>query len=241
MDFQKIVKNLLFIDIETVSEESDFTLLSEKMQKLWLHKAKYLSNPMKMTDEEFYFDRAGIYAEFGKIVAIGVGFFHFNEEKEICLKVKSIYNDDEKQLLRDFKILVEKNYKPTALSLCAHNGKEFDYPYICRRMLVNEVTIPTALQLSGRKPWEVPHYDTLDMWKFGDKKHYTSLELMATILGIECCKDDFSGDQVNHVYYHEKDLPKIADYSREDVIVLAQLFLKFQSTNLVKSDNIERI
>lgn len=241
MDFQKIAKNLLFIDIETVSGVSDLNLLSDQMKQLWLHKAGYLSNPMNLSDEDFYFDRAGIYAEFGKIVAIGVGFFHFNEEKEVCLKVKSISSDDEQEVLREFKKLVEKNYKPTALSLCAHNGKEFDYPYICRRMLVNDIVIPTALQLSGRKPWEIPHYDTLDMWKFGDKKHYTSLELMATIFGIECCKNDISGDQVNHYYYRENALPKIAEYSREDVIVLAQIFLKYQNMALVKATNIERI
>ena len=149
MDFQKLAKNLLFIDIETVSGESEFKLLSEQMQKLWLHKAKYLSNPTNLNDEDFYFDRAGIYAEFGKIVAIGVGFFHFNEDKEVCLKVKSIYSDDEKQLLREFKILVEKNYKPTALSLCAHNGKEFDYPYICRRIIKFLSVVGTQRQGSG--------------------------------------------------------------------------------------------
>jgi 3'-5' exonuclease len=241
MDFQKLAKNLLFIDIETVSVESDLSLLPDRMKALWLHKASFLSNPSNFTDEEFYFDRAGIYSEFGKIVAIGVGFFHWNDEQEVCLKVKSLSNDDEAQLLKDFKILIEKKYKPTSLSLCAHNGKEFDYPYICRRMLVNGIDIPKALQISGKKPWEIPHFDTLDMWKFGDRKHHTSLELLAALFNIPSSKVELSGDQVNHTYHRENDLAKIARYCREDIIVLAQLFLKYQNLELVKDSNIERI
>jgi 3'-5' exonuclease len=241
MDFQKLAKNLLFIDIETVSAERGLSLLPDRMNALWLHKASFLSNPSNLTDEEFYFDRAGIYAEFGKIVAIGVGFFHWNDEQEICLKVKSLSNDDEALLLKDFKILIEKKYKPTTLSLCAHNGKEFDYPYICRRMLVNGIDIPKALQISGKKPWEIPHFDTLDMWKFGDRKHHTSLELLAALFNIPSSKVELSGDQVNHTYHRENDLAKIAQYCREDIIVLAQLFLKYQNLPLVLEQNIERI
>ncbi|PWK23029.1 hypothetical protein LV89_03297 [Arcicella aurantiaca] len=241
MDFQKVAKNLLFIDIETVSAEPELNRLSDRMKALWLHKASYLTNPNNLNVEEFYFDRSGIYAEFGKIVAIGVGFFHWNDEQEICLKVKSISSDNEAEVLKEFKALIEKKYKPTALALCAHNGKEFDYPYLCRRMLVNGIEIPKALQISGRKPWEIPHYDTLDMWKFGDKKHYTSLELLAAIFNISSSKTELSGDQVNHAYHIENDLPKIARYCREDIIVLAQLFLKYHNMETVKDDNVERI
>jgi predicted PolB exonuclease-like 3'-5' exonuclease len=241
MDFQKVAKNLLFIDIETVSAEPELNLLSDRMKALWLHKASFLHNPNNLSQEEFYFDRAGIYAEFGKIVAIGVGFFHWNEEQEICLKVKSISHDDEAEVLREFKVLIEKKYKPTSLALCAHNGKEFDYPYLCRRMLINGIEIPKALQISGKKPWEIPHFDTLDMWKFGDKKHYTSLELLAALFNISSSKTELSGDQVNQTFHHENDLTKIARYCREDIIVLAQLFLKYQNMELVKEGYIERI
>jgi predicted PolB exonuclease-like 3'-5' exonuclease len=240
MDFQKFAKNLLFIDIETVSAESDFNLLSDRMKTLWQHKASFLMNPNQLNEEEFYFDRAGIYAEFGKIVSIGLGFFHWNEEQEICLKVKSISGDDEAQILNEFKNLIEKKYKPT-LAFCAHNGKEFDYPYLCRRMLVNGVEIPKALQISGKKPWEIAHFDTLEMWKFGDKKHYISLDLLACIFDIPSSKGELSGDKVNFTYHQEKDLPKIASYCREDIIVLAQVFLKYQNMDLVKEENIERI
>lgn len=240
MDFQKFAKNLLFIDIETVSGESEFSLLSDRMKALWLHKASFLANPNALSDEDFYFDRAGIYAEFGKIVSIGLGFFHWNDEQEICLKVKSISGDDEVTLLNEFKKLVEKKYKAD-LAFCAHNGKEFDYPYLCRRMLVNGIEIPRALQISGKKPWEVQHFDTLEMWKFGDKKHYISLDLLACIFDIPSSKNELSGDKVNFTYHKENDLPKIASYCREDIIVLAQVFLKYQNMDLVKEDNIERI
>lgn len=239
MDFQKLAKNLLFIDIETVSAVGNFSLLSDRMKALWLHKASYLHNPDNLDDEAFYFDRAGIYAEFGKIVNIGMGFFHWNEEQEICLKVKSIGGDDEAELLKAFIAIVKGKYNPNTLAFCAHNGKEFDYPYLCRRMLINGIEIPKALQISGKKPWEILHYDTLDMWKFGDKKHYTSLDLLAAIFDIPSSKTVLSGDKVNEAYHHQHNLEKIADYCREDIIVLAQLFLKYHNLNLVKRSNIE--
>lgn len=240
MDFQKFAKNLLFIDIETVSGESDFNFLSDRMKALWLHKASFLANPNALSDEDFYFDRAGIYAEFGKIVSIGLGFFHWNDEQEICLKVKSISGHNEATLLNEFKKLVEKKYKAD-LAFCAHNGKEFDYPYLCRRMLVNGIEIPRALQIAGKKPWEIQHFDTLEMWKFGDKKHYISLDLLACLFNIPSSKGELSGDKVNVTYHQENDLAKISTYCREDIIVLAQVFLKYQSMDLVKEENIERI
>jgi uncharacterized protein YprB with RNaseH-like and TPR domain len=241
MEFHKLIKNLLFIDIETVSGEADLSNLSERMQKLWLHKASFLPNPNSLSDNEFYFDRAGIYAEFGKVIVIGMSFFHWNENEELCLKAKSIAGSNEEELLREFKRLIEKKYRPSDLILCAHNGKEFDYPYLCRRMLINGIEIPKALQVAGKKPWEIPHLDTLEMWKFGDKKHYTSLELLSEILHIPTSKNELSGDMVNTAFYKEQDLDKIARYCREDVVVLAQLYLRYQHLELVNEDNIERI
>jgi uncharacterized protein YprB with RNaseH-like and TPR domain len=237
---QKKERNLLFIDIETVSKHSDFEQLDERMQKLWVHKASFLKNDLSVTDAEMYFKRAGIYAEFGKIVAIGMGFFHWEDDVRI-LKVKTIASDNELALLTEFKQIIEKKYRPQDLRLCAHNGKEFDYPYLCRRMLVNGVEIPQSLNLQNRKPWEIPHLDTLEMWKFGDKKHYTSLELMAAIFGISTSKSDISGEDVNTVYHIENNLERIQQYCSEDIIVLAQLYLKLQNETLVAEDNINRI
>ena len=239
-ELQKKERNLLFIDIETVSAKPNFESLDERLQKLWTRKSGFLQNDNNLSDAEMYFKRAGIFAEFGKIVAIGMGFFNW-EDNVRTLKVKTIANDDEVGLLNEFKHIIEKKYRPQDLTLCAHNGKEFDFPYLCRRMLVNGIEIPQSLNTQGRKPWEVLHIDTLEMWKFGDKKHYTSLELLATIFDIPSSKSDISGEDVNHVYYNEKSLERIQSYCSEDIIVLAQLYLKLQSEPLVEEDNIKRI
>jgi 3'-5' exonuclease len=241
MDLKKLTKNLLFIDIETVSHESSFAELTPIMQKLWERKALFLKNDEGQTVEDQYFDRAAIYAEFGKVIVIGVGFFYWNDENELSLKVKTIIGETEKQLLEAFKKLLDERFKSKDLALCAHNGKEFDFPYLCRRMLINDVALPKALNISGRKPWEVPHYDTLEMWKFGDKKQFTSLEMLATLFNIQSSKTEMSGDEVNKVYYHEKNLEKIREYCQEDVVALAQIFLKLNALPLIEMANIERI
>ncbi len=240
IDQQKRERNLLFIDIETVSAQPSFEWLDERMQKLWSKKASYLKNEDNLNDAEMYFHRAGIYAEFGKVVAIGMGFFNW-EEDERFLKVKTFADHNEADVLMQFKQLIEKKYRPTDLILCAHNGKEFDFPYLCRRMLVNSIGIPHALQIQGRKPWEINHLDTLELWKFGDKKHYTSLEMLGTLFGISDLKTEMSGEDVNRVYHQEQDLAKIKRYCTEDVIVLAQLYLRFQNESVVAQDNIIRV
>jgi 3'-5' exonuclease len=239
LDIKNLSKNLLFIDIETVSGVEHFSELSDNMQKLWLKKASYLQNDRDLTDADFYFDRAAIYAEYAKVIVIGMGILNWNEEGEMTFRVKTLAGDNEAELLNEFCNIIEKKYRKN-LQLCAHNGKEFDYPFLCRRLIVNQIEIPSALQLSSRKPWEVPHFDTLDMWRFGDRKHYTSLELMAEIFSIPC-KTELSGDLVNQTYYHEKDLQKIARYCREDVIVLAQIFLRYHNIPLIAEDNIVRV
>lgn len=241
MDLKKLTKNLLFIDIETASQESSFADLSPRMQKLWERKSMFLKNEEAISFEDQYFDRAAIYAEFGKVITIGLGFFYWNDENQLCLKVKTIVGDTEKEILEEFKILLEQRFKAKELALCAHNGKEFDFPYLCRRMLINGISLPKALNISGKKPWEVPHYDTLEMWKFGDKKQFTSLEMLATLFNIGSSKTQMGGDEVNKVYYQEKNLEKIREYCQEDVVALAQIFLKLNTLEIVEEANIERI
>ena len=152
------------------------------------------------------------------------------ESGALGLKTKAYFGDDEAALLCEFKTMIEK-MDPVTLKLCAHNGKEFDYPYLCRRLLVNGIPLPPALNIMGKKSWEVQHLDTLDMWKFGDYKHYTSLDLLASIFNISSSKEGIDGSQVNAVYYLEKNLTKIKEYCVRDVVVLAQLFLKLKSIN----------
>jgi predicted PolB exonuclease-like 3'-5' exonuclease len=225
------LRDILFLDIETVAITDNYQSLDERMKAQWARKANFFKREELQSDEELYHQRAGIYAEFGKIICIAVGKFYENEAGELGLRTKSYYGDDEKVLLLQFKTMVEKLDQST-LKLCAHNGKEFDFPYICRRMLVNCVSLPSVLNLSGKKSWEVPHLDTLEMWKFGDYKHYTSLDLLAAIFSIPSSKQDMDGSQVNSVYYQEKNLPKIQEYCVRDVVVLSQLFLKMKCIHL---------
>jgi hypothetical protein len=221
------LRDILFLDIETVASTNDYTTLDERIKTQWARKAQFFKREREQTDEQIFHERAGIYAEFGKIICIAVGKFIETETGELGLKTKAYYGDDEALLLSDFKAMVEK-LDPVTLKLCAHNGKEFDYPYLCRRLLVNGIGLPAALNIMCKKSWEVQHLDTLDMWKFGDYKHYTSLDLLAAVFNIPTSKEGIDGSKVNAVYYEEKNLTKIKDYCVRDVVVLAQLFLKLK-------------
>ncbi len=231
------LRDILFLDIETVSATEDFDNLDERLKVQWSRKASFLRREEEHTDEALYNQRAGIYAEFGKIICVSVGKFFDNEAGELALRTKSYYGDDEKELLKEFKTMLDK-FDQSTLKLCAHNGKEFDFPYICRRMLVNCISLPPVLNLSGKKSWEIPHLDTLEMWKFGDYKHYTSLDLLAAIFSIPSSKQDMDGSQVNGVYYKDKNLQKIQEYCIRDVVVLAQLYLKMKCHPLMHNQNI---
>ena len=231
------IRDILFLDIETVACSDNYQSLDERLKVQWARKAGFFKQREEsQSDEDIFHERAGIYAEFGKIVVIGIGKFTENENGELIIKLKSLFNQDEKSLLSEFKALVEK--MPPSLKLCAHNGKEFDFPYLSRRMLVHELQLPTVLNFAGKKSWEVPHLDTMELWKFGDYKHYTSLDLLATIFNIPTSKGVMDGSQVNEVYYKEKNLEKIAQYCLGDVLAVAQLYLKMKSMPLVSAKNI---
>lgn len=230
-------RDLLFIDIETVAATPDYNTLDERLKEQWARKAAFLKREPGRTDEEVFHDRAGIYAEFGKIICIAVAKFCDQESGELGLRTKVYAGHDEKAVLSDFKTMIEKLDSST-LRLCAHNGKEFDFPYLCRRMLINGIPLPAALNLSGKKAWEVQHLDTMEMWKFGDHKNFTSLDLLAAIFDIPSSKKDMDGSQVNTVYYQENNLEKISTYCRGDVVVMAQLFLKLKGYPVVSEHNL---
>lgn len=239
-EFRRRAQNLLLLDIETVASVPGYDHLSERMQQLWSKKALRLRKEnYDQTDAEIFYDQAGIFAEFGRIVCIGFGAFYWNAQDEISFKVRTFADEDEATLLRRFKELVEK-YPADKLVLCAHNGKEFDFPYICRRMLIHGIELPRALQLSGKKPWEILHQDTMELWKFGDFKGATSLDLLAAVFDVASSKDEMSGDQVTRVFYEDKDVPKICRYCCEDVVVLAQLYLRMNYLPLIAEKNIDR-
>ena len=229
------LQDILFLDIETVPQEKNWSQVSESTKELYEHKTAY-QRKEEISTEDFY-ERAGIWAEFGKIICISVGYFT-KEKSEKKLRVKSFYSDNEQQILIDFKELLETHFNKKSHVLCAHNGKEFDFPYIARRMIIHQIELPQKLNLFGKKPWEVAHLDTMELWKFGDYKHYTSLKLLTSILGIPSPKDDISGSDVAKVYYTENDLERIVQYCEKDTVAVAQLVLRFNNEALLKEDDI---
>lgn len=232
------LRDIVFLDIETVAQCYEFDSLNERLKVQWSRKASFLKRDPEQTDESIYREKAGIYAEFGKIVCIAVGKFVENESGNLVLRTKAYSGHNEKELLTEFKSMAEK-LDASAIRFCAHNGKEFDYPYLCRRLLVNGLGIPAVLNLMSKKPWDIQHLDTLEMWKFGDYKHYTSLDLLAAIFNIPSSKVDIDGSQVNSVYHLDKNLSKIRDYCLRDIVVLAQLFLKLKTITLNKELTID--
>jgi len=228
------LENILFLDIETVPEEKDFNDLDISKQELWEAKSKY-QRKEEFSPEEFY-QRAGIWAEFGKIICISVGYFNIENEAR-TFRVKS-FSGNEASLLKQFKDLLISHFSQPKHLLCAHNGKEFDFPYIARRMIIHGITLPYKLNLFGKKPWEVQHLDTLELWKFGDYKNYTSLKLLTNILGIPSPKGDIDGSEVYKVYYKDKDIRRIINYCEKDTIAVAQILLRLRGDDLLIDNEI---
>ena len=218
---------ILFLDIETVPQYPTYEAAPENWQQLWNKKAALIRRKDEDTPENLY-ERAGIYAEFGQIVCISVGYIAGGDVPEV--RIKSFAGTDEKQVLREFTAIFEKSSRFSFL--CAHNGKEFDFPYLCRRMLVNGVPIPGILNIAGKKPWEVSHFDTMELWKFGDYKSFVSLDLLSAVFGIPTPKDDIDGSEVYGVYYNDKDLPRIVTYCEKDVLTLMKVFYKLHGETM---------
>ncbi len=220
---------VLVIDIETVPGAPDFQRLPLPWQELWEEKVSK-TMPENFSTEEYYGQRAGILAEFGKIICISCGFFYHEPDGDIHFKIKSVSGDNEQVLLNEFVSLLNSFHeKRGIITLAGHNIKEFDIPYICRRMIINRVVLPDCLQLYGKKPWETNLLDTLELWKFGDYKNYISLKLLAAVLGISTPKDDIDGSMVQDVYYNEKNLPRIVVYCQKDVATVANILLRFKN------------
>ncbi|HTG55408.1 MAG TPA: 3'-5' exonuclease [Niabella sp.] len=239
------VQNILFLDIETVPQESDYNQLADDWKGLWNSKANILLRNKEEETPETIYERAGIYAEFGKSICISCGVIQGTESNR-KLVIKSFAGSDEKELLRNFSEMLAKWGPPAGRPgsnepkyLCAHNGKEFDFPYICRRLIINYLPIPILLNIAGKKPWEVNHLDTMELWKFGDYKSYTTLNLLAHSLGIPTPKDDIDGSMVAKVYYEEKNIDRIVTYCQKDVITLAHIFLRFMGERPLPAEAVE--
>jgi len=223
-------KKIIFLDIETVSQFPSYENLDDRGKVLWDKKAKFLKETQEESSADVY-NKAGIYAEFGKIICISLGFFHGQE-----FRLKALYGDNEKKILEDFCKII--NSFGLNISFAAHNGKEFDFPYICRRLLINGLLIPDALDARNKKPWETNFIDTMELWKFGDFKSYTSLDLLTYIFDIPTPKDDIDGSKVGEYYWEKKELKTIASYCKKDVIALTRLFLKYYNLQDLTDDNI---
>jgi len=230
-------KNVLFLDIETVPCSPNFKDLDVTFQTLWTEKTVW-QRKEEYTPAEFYKLKSGVMAEFAKIICISVGYLFINKG-ENNFRIKSFYGDDEKQIITDFNELLNSQFNKKQHQLCAHNGKEFDFPFIARRTLINGLKLPALLDIAGKKPWEVNHLDTMELWKFGDYKHYTSIKLLAALFNIPTPKDDIDGSQVAGVYWNDKNLERIKRYCQKDTLTVAQLLLKYKGEELISENNIE--
>ena len=231
------IKNILFLDIETVPCSQNFKDLDVTFQTLWAEKTAW-QRKEEYTPAEFYKLKAGVMAEFAKIICISVGYL-FIDNGENHFRIKSFYGDDEKQIITDFNELLNTQFNKKQHQLCAHNGKEFDFPFIARRTLINGLKLPALLDIASKKPWEVNHLDTMELWKFGDYKHYTSIKLLAALFNIPTPKDDIDGSQVAGVYWNDKDIERIKKYCQKDTLTVAQLLLKYKGEDLIPENNIE--
>lgn len=231
------LNNILFLDIETVPAVYSFSDLSPVFQELWNEKTKYIQQRESQTAEEVY-KKSGIYSEFGKVICISTGIVHRKNHTN-KLRIKSFYGHDERELLLSFSEMLNRHFHQNNKFMCGHNVKEFDAPYLARRMLINNISLPKMINTAGKKPWEVNHIDTMELWKFGDYKHFTSLNLLANIFGIPTPKDDISGADVARVYWEENDLERIKVYCEKDTITVAHLMHKFKNLPLISDENIE--
>ncbi|MBL7927934.1 MAG: 3'-5' exonuclease [Bacteroidia bacterium] len=228
--------SILFLDIETVPQKQAFDELTDAEKELWVRKAEFLRKGELDTPATIY-NRAGIYAEFGKIICISTGIIA-EKDGQRNLRLKSFYGHDEKQLLEEFASLLNKHFSKPHHQLCAHNGKEFDFPFIARRMLIHGIKLPVILNTSGKKPWEVQHLDTMELWRFGDYKNFTPLNLLAHVLGIPSPKEDIDGSMVWFVYWKENNLERIVSYCRRDVVTVARIYLRMQGESTIPDESV---
>ena len=232
------ITDLLLIDIETVPEHSTYTALDANWQSLWQRKSSKYTFPPHYTMDDTYNERAGILAEFGKIICISTAFFYTDSAKQTKLKQKTLQGHNEKLLLCDFLLLCDSFVKVKKnISFAGHNIKEFDIPYICRRLIINGIALPKYFNLHNQKPWENTNIDTLHYWRFGDYKNYISLNLLATTLQIQSSKTDIDGSMVREVYYQQDGLNRIATYCAKDVQVVAQILLRFNNKPLLNEED----
>ncbi|WP_234736031.1 ribonuclease H-like domain-containing protein [Tellurirhabdus bombi] len=239
-NWKRKLKNVLFMDLKTVASTAKFNQLDARLQRQWGQKISLFRKEENWSVQEWYDNRASYYAEYGRILGIAFGGLYWDDNEVPHLKVKTLFEEDERKLLQQFVQVIER-YPADELSLCAHNGREFDYPFFCRRLMIQGLPLPKTLQLTGRKPWENPHLDTLELWRFGDSRHYVPLEVLAAVLNLPTEQLELTGDQVSRIYYEEGDVAKIRKYALESVVTLVQTYLRLIGAPLIEEANITRV
>lgn len=251
------IQQVLFLDVETVSQQPQFDQLDPQGRKLWQQKIGFMARRddhewMETDYAETYKDKAAIYAEFGKIIVISAGIIHESEaaipsdpsemgkQKQLTLRIKSFFGHDEREVLLQFAAVLDKNFNdPNQHILCGHNIREFDIPYLCRRMTAHQIPLPVLFNITGKKPWEVKYIaDTLEMWKYGDHKNYTSLDLLAYTLGIPSPKEQMDGSRVGHAYWEEHAIEEIKRYCERDVLTVARVYLRLNQMPLLTEEQV---
>ena len=233
--------NILFVDVETVTAEENYNDLSPIIQQAWDRKAEFFREADSKTATELFSERAALYAEFGKVVSIAIGYFHSLDDNQNELRIKCITYPDEAAVLHEFIETVQR-FDQNQLRLCAHNGRDFDYPYLCRRMLISGMELPQSLQLMNKKAWEVPHLDTMEMWKFGEYKKFVPLDLLAALFSVEVDSDKLlDAPQIQQAYYQDQDLEKIIQSGYQNIRLLAQVYLAMLSQPLLSDEQITEV
>ena len=240
MNRNRVFQNPVFLDIETTTCVATYEALSERLKELWDHKAAHLGAKTPEEGRDLFLEKGGLFAEFGRIVAIAIGYISKDGEREL-LSVKGLANNDERALLTAFKDIITQFETYGTIQLCAHNGKRFDFPYLCKRMTIQRIALPEALNIQGKKPWEIAHLDTIDMWKFGNNESYVSLDLLTAVLDLPSNKDEIKGEDVGEYYYQKGDLTSIMHYCRKDVVALAQVFRRLSFLPLLAKENIQYV
>ncbi len=233
------LENLIFIDIETVKEHEGFSGLDDVSADLWRKKSSFFKVAEGSVEEDLYEEKAGLYAEFAKVVCISVAFMVKNGEGKYDLRLKSFYGEEESFILKDFKELLDKYYKNSKYIFCGHNIKDFDLPFLMRRMLINQIRLPLKFNINNFKFYQPMAVDTFQIWKFGDHRNYTSLKLMQKALKIDFPEySEIDGNDIDQLYWKDKNMDSIIEHCQNDVISVAQLMLRFKSFDLLEEYNV---
>lgn len=229
-------RHFVGIDIETVRIVEKYEDLSQEWKSAWEYKNKQ-SGEVPFFEElsDSWEKTASLYAEFSKVCAVSLVFM-IGDEK---IKYKEFYGEDEALLLTDLRAFLQrmsegvegKNYR-----LIGHAAKYFDYPFLCKRYIINSILIPTLLDTAHLKPWESRNLCTnQDVWKMGGSGAGSSLQALCNALAIPVSKVDLVGDEVGAAYYRGE-VERIAKYCTLDTIATFNVVRRVKGERVFQFD-----